>query len=111
MNKPVPSRITGFVYGVAALFLAAVLAIAGLMAWQMYQKEIADSEAQAVRFIGTSEAALNRSLLGANTLLAGLGQFLRKSSGSTIAGDIAQAETVQLSETSVRQSLLARYVA
>ncbi|CAN7208116.1 bifunctional diguanylate cyclase/phosphodiesterase [Variovorax paradoxus] len=111
MNKPVPSRITGFVYGVAALFLAAVLAIAGLMAWQMYQKEIADSEAQAVRFIGTSEAALNRSLLGANTLLAGLGQFLRKSSGSTIAGDIAQAETVQLVETSVRQSLLARYVA
>ena len=111
MTKPVPSRITGFVYGVAALFLAAVLAIAGLMAWQMYQKEIADSEAQAVRFIGTSEAALNRSLLGANTLLAGLGQFLRKSGEGSIASDLAQPETAQLIETSVRQSLLARYVA
>ncbi|MET3442128.1 diguanylate cyclase (GGDEF)-like protein [Variovorax paradoxus] len=111
MNKLLPRRITAFVYGVAALFLAAVLAIAALTMWQTYEKAISDSESQAVRFVGTSEAALNRSLLAVDTLLAGMGQFLRNSSEDSIAADIAQPETAQLIETIVRQSLLVRYIA
>ncbi|MDQ0587816.1 bifunctional diguanylate cyclase/phosphodiesterase [Variovorax paradoxus] len=111
MTKSQSSRLTGFVYGVAALFLVAVLTIAGLMAWQTREKDIADSEAQAVRFVATSEAALNRSLLGVNTLLAGVGQSLRRSTQDSIAADIGQPETAQLIETSIRQNLLARYVA
>jgi diguanylate cyclase (GGDEF)-like protein len=111
VNKLLPRRITAFVYGVAALFLAAVLAIAALTMWQTYEKAISDSESQAVRFVGTSEAALNRSLLAVDTLLAGMGQFLRNSSEDSIAADIAQPETAQLIETIVRQSLLVRYIA
>jgi len=111
VTKPLPRRITAFVYGVAALFLGAVLAIAGLTMWQTYHKAIAESENDAKRFVGASEAALNRSLLGVDMLLAGMGQFLRKSSEATIAADIAQPETAQLLETIVRQSLLVRYIA
>lgn len=111
MNKPLPRRITAFVYGVAALFLAAVLAIAAFTMWQTYEKAISDSENQAMRFVGTSEAALNRSLLAVDTLLAGMGQFLRNSSEDSIAAEIAQPETAQLIETIVRQSLLVRYIA
>ncbi|MDQ0572483.1 diguanylate cyclase (GGDEF)-like protein/PAS domain S-box-containing protein [Variovorax paradoxus] len=111
MNKPLPRRITAFVYGVAALFLGAVLAVAALTMWQTYEKAIADSESQAARFAGTSEAALNRSLLAVDMLLAGMGQFLRNASEDSIAADIAQPGTAQLLETVVRQSLLVRYVA
>ncbi len=111
MTKTLPTRITGFVYGVAGLFLVAVLAIAAFMTWQMREKAIADSESQAVRFVSTSEAALNRSLLGVDVLLAGLGQFLRKSTEASIAADIGHPEAAQLIETVVRQSLLVRYIA
>ncbi|MGJ3703084.1 bifunctional diguanylate cyclase/phosphodiesterase [Variovorax sp. AFSI2.2] len=111
MNKPLPRRITAFVYGVAALFLGAVLSIAALTMWQTYQKAIAESEIEAKRFVGASEAALNRSLLAVDMLLAGMGQFLRKSTEANVAADIAQPETAQLVETIVRQSLLVRYLA
>ncbi|MDH6592637.1 diguanylate cyclase (GGDEF)-like protein [Variovorax sp. TBS-050B] len=111
MTKLLPRRITGFVYGVAAVFLVAVSAIAGFMTWQMREKAIADAETEAVRFVGSSEAALNRSLLGVDVLLAGLGQFLRNSTGASIARDISHPEAAQLIETVVRQSLLVRYIA
>ena len=111
MNKLLPRRITAFIYGVAALFLAAVLAIAAFTMWQTYQKAISNNESQATRFVVTSEAALNRSLLAVDMLLAGMGQFLRNSSEDTVAADITAPETAQLIETIVRQSLLVRYVA
>ena len=111
MNKLLPRRITAFIYGVAALFLVAVLAIAAFTMWQTYQKAISNSESQATRFVVTSEAALNRSLLAVDMLLAGMGQFLRNSSEDSVAADITAPETAQLVETVVRQSLLVRYVA
>lgn len=111
MNKPLPSRITSFVVGVAGLFLVAVLAVAGFMTWQLRERAIGEAEAHAVQFISASEAALNRGLLGVDVLLAGFGQFLRKSNEATVARDIAQPETAQLIENVVRQSLLVRYVA
>jgi diguanylate cyclase (GGDEF)-like protein len=111
VNTLLPRRITAFIYGVAALFLVAILAIALLTTWQMRQKAIADGESQAARFIGGSEAALNRSLLGVDMLLAGLSQLLQRSSAGSVAADVARPEATQLIDAIVGQSLLVRYIA
>ena len=70
MNKPLPRRITAFVYGVAALFLGAVLSIDALTMWQTYQRAIAESEVVAKRFVGASVGARNRRLVGVGMVVA-----------------------------------------
>eukprot|EP01035_Chromulina_nebulosa_P009370 gene9370-12659_t len=66
-----PRRATAIVYGVAVLFLATVAAVASLIIWDGRQKAISDHENLAVRFVSGSEAALNRSLLSVDMLVAG----------------------------------------
>ncbi|VTU25525.1 bifunctional diguanylate cyclase/phosphodiesterase [Variovorax sp. PBL-E5] len=111
MNKHLPHRATALIYGVASLFVIAVLAAAAAMMWQTRQKAIADSESQAARFVGGSEAALNRGLLSVDMLLAGLGQLAQMSDAASVAADLARPEAVQLMDGVVRQNLLVRYMA
>jgi diguanylate cyclase (GGDEF)-like protein len=111
VNKLLPRRTTAFIWGVASLFVIAVLASAATIIWQTRHKAIADSENQAVRFVGGSEAALNRSLLTVDMLLAGLGQLVQASDAASIAVDANQPQAVRLMEGVVRQNMLVRYVA
>ena len=111
MNKLLPRRITATIYGVAAVFLLAVLGTAVVLTSAMRDKAITDSQNQAARFVGGSEAALNRSLLGVDLLLADLGEQLQASSTATIAADAARGQLAQQMQGVVRQNLLVRYVA
>jgi len=111
VTQLLPRRITAFIYGVAALFLVAIFGAAVVMTWQMRDKAIADSESQAVRFVSGSEAALNRSLLGIDLLLATVGELLQGSTAHSLATDIARPQTVQLMRELTRQNLLIRFVA
>jgi len=77
----------------------------------MRDKAIADGESEAVRFVSGSEAALNRSLLGVDLLLASLGNLLQGSTASTLASDAARPQMAQLMGSLTRQNLLIRYVA
>ena len=52
-----PSRIRAYVWAGAAVFVAAVVAVAGTLTWNARQAALADSEAQATRFVAGAEAA------------------------------------------------------
>ncbi|MGJ7495562.1 bifunctional diguanylate cyclase/phosphodiesterase [Variovorax sp. RT4R15] len=111
MNKLLPRRITAAIYGVAAVFLLAVVGSAVVLTSAMRDKAIADSQDQATRFVSGSEAALNRSLLGVDLLLADLSERLQASSEATIVADATRSELAQQMQGVVRQNLLVRYVA
>ncbi|MDM0056298.1 bifunctional diguanylate cyclase/phosphodiesterase [Variovorax fucosicus] len=111
MNKLLPRRITATIYGVAAVFLVAVLGSAVVLTSATRDKAIADSQDQATRFVSGSEAALNRSLLGVDLLLADLSEGLQASSQATIVADATRNQLAQQMQGVVRQNLLVRYVA
>ncbi|MEP6719809.1 MAG: EAL domain-containing protein [Variovorax sp.] len=111
MNKLLPRRITATIYGLAAVFLLAVLGSAVVLTSATRDKAIADSQNQATRFVSGSEAALNRSLLGVDLLLADLSERLQASSEATIVADAARSQLAQQMQGVVRQNLLVRYVA
>ena len=68
--------VTGYVLALVALFLSAVWIMAASLIWSIRYDALVDSEAQAVRFVSGAETALNRSLLGVDVLLAGIGELL-----------------------------------
>lgn len=111
MNKRLPRRTTAFIYGVAGLFLLGVLASATVMTWQIRKNAISDSESLTMRFVSGSEAALNRSLLGIDMVLAAQGHVLQSSTAATVAADALRPETLQLLDAVVRQNLLVRHIA
>ena len=110
MNILLPRRITAFIYGVAGLFLLATMGMAVILTSDMRDKALADSKSQAIRFVSGSEAALNRSLLGVDLLLAGLSEPLQASTMATLAADASRPEMMQLIKEIVRQNLLVRYI-
>ena len=111
MNGVLPRRITAYLYGVAGLFVVAVLAAGMLMTWKLREMAISDSQGQAIRFVGGAEAALNRNLLGVDLLLASMGELLKPSSAGSVLADAAQPPVSQLMRVSARQNLLVRYIA
>ena len=70
MTRPHVSRATAFVLGLVAVFLTALTVATASLIWNTRQSTLEDSEAQAGRFVSGAEAALNRSLLGVDVLLA-----------------------------------------
>lgn len=111
MNKRLPRRTTAFIYGVAALFLLGILASATVMTWEIRKNAISDSESLAVRFVSGSEAALNRSLLSIDMVLAAQRQVLQSSTAASVAADALRPEALQLFDAVVSQNLLVRYIA
>ncbi|RYZ11019.1 MAG: PAS domain-containing protein, partial [Comamonadaceae bacterium] len=114
MIAPTFRRIAAYVYGVAALFLLAVAVLAWGMVQQNLERAMAETESQAVRFVSGAEAALNRSLLGIDILLASLDQLLPAAGDDSV--DIPPAANDRLwakplLERAVHQNLLVRYVA
>ncbi len=104
-----PSRIRAYVWAGAAVFVAAVVAVAGTLAWNARQAALADSEAQATRFVAGAEAALNRSLLAVDVLLASMDELLGLSNAMPKWLDPDTAS--QRLRGSARQNLMVRYVA
>lgn len=111
MKSHFPRRVTAIVYGVAVLFLATVAAVASAIIWEARQKAISDHESQAVRFVGGSEAALNRALLSIDMLLAGANESLRSAARESMGTEAGQRQIHQVLDDVVRQNLLVRHVA
>src|SRR5256885_11159375 len=66
-------------WGVIALFVVATIAASASLIDRGEREAIAESEAKAQRFVSGAEAALNRTLLGVDVLLAGIDSLLRPS--------------------------------
>ena len=73
-------RINRSVLGLVVLFLMALSLAAASLIWSSRQDSLAQKHAQAERFVSGAQAALNRSLLGVDVLLASLDELLGLSS-------------------------------
>ncbi|AMM23234.1 putative bifunctional diguanylate cyclase/phosphodiesterase [Variovorax sp. PAMC 28711] len=111
MSPLLPRRITAVVYGVALLFVLAILAAVAGFNWQTRNQAILDSEGQASRFVSSAEGALNRSLLSIDMLLAASSELVRSSTAQTVAANLNQPSTLQRLQAGVRQNMLVRYIA
>jgi len=102
-------RIKRTVWGLVASFLLVIAAGAAHQVWTARQGALAESEAQATRFIAGAEAALNRALLGVDVLLAGTDEFLGLS--TTVAQSVDAEAASHLLRNAASQNLMVRFVA
>ena len=102
-------RVTLSVLGLVGVFLLALTVAAASLIWNARQAALAESEAQAVRFVSGAEAALNRSLLGVDVLLASMDDLLGLSGLVPEWLDAAVAN--RLLHQVVASNLIVRYVA
>jgi diguanylate cyclase (GGDEF)-like protein len=109
MRKTVASRIGLVVLGLAGAFLLAVLLAGQSLIWSTRQTALADSEAQATRFVAGAESALNRALLGVDVLLASTDELLGLS--NSMADWIDSASASRLLHGAARQNFMVNYVA
>ena len=110
MREPItPLRIKAFVGAGVVVFVVAVAVVAAAVAWNARKVALNDSEAQATRFVAGAEAALNRSLLTVDVLLASMDELLNLS--NTTAPWIDAESASQRLRGSTRQNLMVRYVA
>lgn len=110
MSEPsTPLRIKAFVWAGVVLFVVAVVVVAAALAWNARKVALDDSEAQATRFVAGAEAALNRSLLAVDVLLASMDELLSLSNATAAWMDPDSAS--QRLRGSTRQNLMVRYVA
>lgn len=108
-NSASPARIKAYVWAGAAVFVAAVVLVAATLVLNARQAALSDSQAQATRFVAGAEAALNRSLLAVDVLLASVDELLGLSRPAMVAVDPESAS--QRLRGSARQNLTVRYVA
>jgi signal transduction histidine kinase/FixJ family two-component response regulator len=69
-------RVKLILWGGAALFVAAVLLTAAALLRSLQAEALANNEARITRFVSGAEAAINRSFMGTDLLLAGLAEPL-----------------------------------
>ena len=104
-----PLRIKAFVWAAVAVFMGAVALVSAALVWNARQVALDDNAGQATRFVAGAEAALNRSLLSVDVLLASLDELLGL---STAMSDWIDPEAAsQRLRSSARQNLMVRYVA
>jgi signal transduction histidine kinase/ActR/RegA family two-component response regulator len=101
-------RAHAIILGVTALFLAAVIASAAALIWRGEQEVVTEGEGRATRFVSGAEAALNRTLLGVDVLLAGMGDLMRVTHGPD--GTIDEDRAHRLLRSVIDQNLLVRHV-
>ncbi|WP_280153243.1 ATP-binding protein [Piscinibacter sp. XHJ-5] len=70
-------RVQAAIWGVVTLFVAATIAATASLVARGERDAVRESEAKAERFVSGAEAALNRTLLGVDVLLAGIDSLLR----------------------------------
>ena len=103
------SRVNASIVGALATFLGAIVLTALGLVWQARQTALQDHESRAVGFTSGAVAALNRSFLGVDVLLASMDELLGLSQRGRNAINPKIAN--QLMSDAVQQSLLVRYVA
>ncbi len=104
-----PLRIRASVLAGVAVFVIAVVLVSAALVWNARKVALADSEAQGTRFVAGAEAALNRSLLAVDVLLASTDELLELASAMPDWIDPEVAS--QRLRSSARQNLMVRYVA
>ncbi len=109
MKVASPARIRLTVWGLVAVLLVVLAAGASYEVWNARQRALADSEAQATRFLAGAEAAFNRSLLGIDVLLAGTDEFLGLS--TTVPQWVNVEAATRLLSNAASQNLMVRFVA
>ncbi len=109
MSSATPTRIRFTVWGLVGAFLMVITAGASYQVWDARQRALADSQAQATRFLSGAEAALNRSLLAIDVLLAGTDAFLGLS--TTIPEWVDAEAASALLRNASSQNLMVRSVA
>src|SRR5262245_44427041 len=72
-----PRRVPLALWGIVALFVAATIAVTASLVERGERDALTESEGKAQRFVSGAEAALNRTLLGVDVLLAGIDSLLR----------------------------------
>jgi len=102
-------RVKLAVWGMVACFVLLLGAGAGYLVWSARQAALSDSHDQALRFLTGAEAALNRSLLGVDVLLAGTDDMLNLSNLVPEWVDAGAAH--QLLRNAERQNILVRQLA
>lgn len=107
--RPRLPKAVATVVGLALLFTVLVAVMAALLISENRRTALADSEAQAERFVSGAEAAINRSLLGVDVLLSSMDTMLDLSALVAEWIDVAQANRIL--QTTMRQNLLVRQVA
>ena len=103
------SRVNALILAALATFLVAIVLTALGLIWQARQTALHDTELKATRFTSGAVAALNRSFLGVDVLLASMDDLLGLSQRGR--NSINPKAASQLISDSVQQSLLVRYVA
>ena len=98
------ASVTGTIVALVTVFLIAVWAMAASLVWSVRHDALLESEAQAVRFVSGAETALNRSLLGVDVLLAGMGELLGLSGPA--AGPLRADAASRLLHDAVQQNLM-----
>ena len=109
MMATTPVRIRFIVWGLVALLLLVIAVGATYQILNARQRALADSEAQATRFIAGAEAAFNRSLLGIDVLLAGTDEFLGLS--NTVPQWVNTDSASRLLGNAASQNLMVLFVA
>ncbi len=109
MTRLILSKATLWVMGLMLVFLTLLSLAAASLIWNDHQATLVESEAQATRFVSGAEAALNRSLLGVDVLLAsmdellGLSELMARWVNAEAAGRVIRA--------AMQQNLMVRSVA
>ncbi|BEU95681.1 EAL domain-containing protein [Acidovorax sp. DW039] len=109
MSPEIPRRIKLFVWGGVSAFVLAVVAVAATLIYQARQVALVDAASGANRFVASAEAALNRSFLAVDVLLASMDEILELSGVRQEWLDPEVAS--QRLRSSARQNLMVRYVA
>ncbi|WP_284407691.1 EAL domain-containing protein [Acidovorax sp. SUPP3434] len=102
-------RIRIAVGSVVAVFLLALAGAAAWLVWSTRHSALAESEAQVTRFATGAEAAVNRSLLGLDVLLASTADLMAMREQVHESRDPGAVS--QLLRAAARQNLMVRYVA
>ena len=105
---PSERRVLWVLWGVASLFVLAVLLTAASLLQSQQAEARAQGEARLTRFMAGAEAAINRSFMGIDMLLAGLGEPLAELESADPA-DARQQRSRLLAQV-VRQNLQLRDV-
>ena len=109
MMSATPARIQFTVWGLVLAFAVAIAASATYQVWNARKVAVAESEAQATRFLAGAEVAFNRSLLGVDVLLAGTDEFLGLS--TTIPQWVDAEAASRLLRNAASQNLAVRSIA
>ncbi|RYF83956.1 MAG: EAL domain-containing protein [Comamonadaceae bacterium] len=106
-----PTRTVLAVYGVALIFIVAVLVTATTMLMETRKLALANGQDEAERYVSGAEAAMNRSLLSIDMLIAGMGEMLEGATSSQVAQSTTTAQATQLLQRTVGQNVAVRYLA